>query len=520
MQNDFLKTEPSASLSKGFPESLVVLDCETTGRRAEYHRIIEIGLIIIEQGEVTATWKTYINPETALPPIIRDITGIDPAALSAAPRFSDIADSLLETLAGRVLVAHNARFDYGFLRNEFSRAGKQYSTKPLCSLKLSRAMYPQFAKHSLDQIIKRFEFSVSSRHRALDDAHVVHQFLLSTSSLFSESEIAKVCNRLIKTTTLPTLVDQSQIERLPNAPGVYYFYDDKDALLYIGKSIDIRTRVLSHFSQDYKHHKALKMSSRIARIDFTRTPTDFGAQLLESQQIKTLYPVFNSRLRKVKSLLQITLLNNKTGYLVAKLEKVELDDSVAGQAESYGLFRSRRQAMKRLEALADKFGLCHQLLGLEASNGQHTPCFRYQLKRCSGACCQKETAEQYNRRLQTALGDYQKQVWPYCGPVLVEETSLNAGISEPDNSAYHLIDQWVYLAKLRAPEELSHFNLRISGSDERTTTLAGQSLVTANRALETPPNFDLDAYFILIRFLLKPENHAAHRLKVHELESR
>ena len=155
MQLNWLQKEASA-LSESFPEKMVLFDCETTGGSAKYHRIIEVGLIVIENGEIVETWQSFCDPERPLPKTIQTLTGISPTNLCGAPLFSDIADKLFRFLTDRVLVAHNARFDYGFLKAEFARVGIKYSTKPLCSVKFSRLMYPQFPRHGLSQIIKRF----------------------------------------------------------------------------------------------------------------------------------------------------------------------------------------------------------------------------------------------------------------------------------------------------------------------------------------------------------------------------
>ena len=185
MQLNWLNQNDSInhSLSAGFPDKMVILDCETTGGRAKYHRIIEIGLLVIEDGRLIETWQSFINPETIVPNFIQKLTGIKPNMLNNAPKFSEIADKLHELLENRTLVAHNARFDYSFLKSEFSRIGVNYNAKPLCSVKLSRNLYPQFKRHGLSEIIKRFDLNIENRHRALDDAKMVYGFFIKTSSI-------------------------------------------------------------------------------------------------------------------------------------------------------------------------------------------------------------------------------------------------------------------------------------------------------------------------------------------------
>ena len=163
-----LLTQSASSLSDGFPSKMVILDCETTGGKSTYHRIIELGYMVIEDGQCIHRQQQFINPESSIPPGIQRLTGIRPEMLKDAPRFADIAEELLAILKDRVLVAHNARFDYGFLKNEFKRCGLNYKSKPLCSVKFSRRLYPQFRRHGLDQIIRRFHFSIEQRHRAFD----------------------------------------------------------------------------------------------------------------------------------------------------------------------------------------------------------------------------------------------------------------------------------------------------------------------------------------------------------------
>ena len=210
MQLNWLDSEIPSTLSSGFPAKMVLLDLETTGGKAIYHRIIEIGLLVIENGELVEKWQTFVDPEASLPPFIQKLTGINPGMLQGAPRFEAIAEELLSKLAGRTLVAHNARFDYGFLKNEFERIGISYNAKPLCSVKFSRNLYPQFKRHGLSQIIERFEISIENRHRAMDDAEMIYKFFQKSSALFSDDEIAATCKTLLKRPSLPTLLDKKE----------------------------------------------------------------------------------------------------------------------------------------------------------------------------------------------------------------------------------------------------------------------------------------------------------------------
>lgn len=511
LQIDWLDDHDSKNLSKGFPEKMVLFDCETTGGRASYHRMTEVGLIVIENGEIIETWQSLINPERTVPAGITRLTGISDAMVKTAPKFAEIADELLRKLSGRVLVAHHARFDYGFLKREFERAGIKYNDKPLCSVKFSRLLYPQYNRHGLDYIIRRFKLSIEKRHRAMDDAYMIYLFFVKSSQIHKEDDIESVCQQLLNEHTLPSQIRRADVDRLPRSPGVYYFYDERDVLLYIGKSVNIKQRVLGHFSQDHKNHKDLKMSASIARIEFDRTVTDFGAQILESSQVKSLKPLYNSRLRRVRKLFRLITEQHPDGYVYPEIKQVKVDDSDHIVQDHYGLFRSPKQAQNKLQKLADHFFLCHQVLGIEGGHvGDNKPCFRYQLKKCWGVCCQQESYVEHNDRLMKALQGYQQKVWPWPEAVLIEERGQEEGLAQQ----FHLVNQWIYLKTINDEHELaeSGYNLVNSGSS------SGDEIRSSQQS-QISDGFDLDIYFILVRFLLDSEKLRINNIKIRQLES-
>jgi len=297
------------------------------------------------------------------------------------------------------------------------------------------------------------------------------------------------------------------VDNLPKAPGVYYFYDQGGALLYIGKSINIRHRVLSHFSSDHSNPKDLRISRKLAHIDFELTPTDFGAQLRESDQIKQLSPIYNRRLRRSRKLFQYRVDSDNQGYQRLTVQQVTAAEP---SQEYFGLFRSPRQALTKLQQLADQFSLCHRLLGLESTGNARgdQPCFRYQLKKCLGACCGREPPDSYNQRLDKAIKQYPIQAWPYPGPILVEERSPQ----DRDLTTFHLVDNWRYIAKLSLAEDIYDHGLRLAAP-------ADVSAAPTPSRLPSDSSFDLDMYFILIRFLLNPDKLKLNNLKLWPLVS-
>ena len=466
----------------GFPEKMAILDCETTGGKATRDRMTELAIILVDNGQVVETWQSLINPQTVIPPWITKFTGISNSMVADSPSFETLWPTIQAKLQARVLVAHNARFDYGFLKNEAKRCGQTLSLKTLCSVKLSRLMYPQFRKHSLDAIIQRLGCGVEHRHRAMDDTQVILQLFERLSLAFDETNIAEACNRILKRPSLPSQLDEQQLDAIPDSPGVYYFYNEHHRLLYVGKSINLKTRVLSHFYQDHQTQVDHHLSHQLHHIEFDETPSDFGAQILESQQVKTLSPSLNRRLKKVTKLYQYKLIEEH-GYLHIKIQAV----SDTRQNESvFGLFRSRRQASNRLEKLVDEHFLCHRLSGLE--KGSKGACFAFQVKKCMGACCNKEPAVSYNVRVENAMNKLKTQQWPFNSPVIVEEFNPVSKLK-----AFHLVNDWCYLGKIKTALDLWSYEPYFNQNDQTVTLQQHDDF------------FDLDIYFILVRFLLSDD---------------
>ncbi len=200
---------------------LIFLDLETTGASADRDRITEVGLIEVADGELVNEWSTLVDPGRAIPPVIASLTGITDEMVANAPSFAEIAAGLLERLEGRLLVAHNARFDYGFLRAEFRRIGIRFRARVLCTVRLSRALFPEHRHHNLDSVMQRFGLSCAARHRALGDAQVVWAFARELGRVVESERLAKAVAAVTQVPALPAGLDPERFEDLPDAPGVY-----------------------------------------------------------------------------------------------------------------------------------------------------------------------------------------------------------------------------------------------------------------------------------------------------------
>ena len=452
---------------------LAIVDLETTGAHPVHDRVTEIAVIEVDGGEVTGEWSTLVNPETTIPAAIQALTGITNDMVAGAPRFGALAVELGARLAGRVLVAHNARFDYGFLKQEFERAGHQYRARTLCTVKLSRRLYPEHARHNLDSLIERHGLECRARHRAMGDAEAVWQFLRVAEAERGEEVLAVAARQVAKQPTLPAHIDRAMVDAVPDAPGVYLFYGEGAAPLYIGKSIAMRTRVLQHFGDDVRSSKEMQLAREVRRIEWQRTAGELGALLREAELVKQLLPVFNRQLRRPAELCGFAL--------DAKQLRLVRDFDAEGLAHVHGLFRSRRAALEALRGIADEHGLCLQTLGFETT--RKGACFRHQIRRCAGLCAGKETFQAHHARLAAALGVLKTLAWPWRGPVGVVEED-----PERETTDLHLVHQWCYLGTAKSAAEVPE-------------------LLEGARRLR----FDLDQYQILARHL------TAKRARVVEL---
>lgn len=403
------------------PKILCFLDTETTGLKITRDRIIEIGILRVENGKLTKIFKSFVNPGVDLPPEITTISGITAKDLENAPTFRQIKQDIREILDDAVMVAHNVRFDYSFLKNEFRRLEESFNQKHFCSMKLARKLFPKWKHHSLDMVIENMRIKCKKRHRALDDAKVLHHFYRKIQKQFSPKVLQKAINLAMKRPTLPMNLKPADLDNLPETPGVYIFYGKSGAPLYIGKSVNIRERVLSHFSSDHSHSFEMKISQQVQSIEAIQTKGNLGALILESRLIKKLLPLYNRKLRVSRKAVLAKEYQTKEGYKGIVLEEADyIDPSQMGDILS--VFKSKKQAKELLIQLAEEKNLCEKLLGLEKSRGA---CFNYRLGRCFGACLGKEKILKYNLRFWEALSRIKLKPWPYKGPIRVENLTID-----------------------------------------------------------------------------------------------
>ncbi len=453
---------------------LVCVDLETTGGSAAWHRIIEIGVVEVDRDGTRREWSTLVNPGTRIPPQIVAFTGISDAMVATAPDFASVHRELLARLTGRLFVAHNARFDYGFIRAELGRLDIRWSARSLCTVKLSRRLFPGEPRHNLDAVMARHAIDCSARHRALGDARVLADVIACWRAEQDPTELSRAVELLLREASLPAQLPPELADDLPEGAGVYRFYGEEGALLYVGKSRNLRNRVLDHFAPTARSPVDERLAKAVRRVAWTETAGELGALLVEARAVKAEQPLHNRRLRASGAPWTIRL--KAAAGAPARAELMEFDAlSIEEQQEVYGLYRDRRSAQRALEEIARAHQLCRRVLGLELGAGDPDggSCFAFQLKRCRGACRGLESAALHDTRVRLALSPQRLKPWPYRGRILVGERDWRG---EED---LHVLSGWKYLGTVREREAAEGLD-----ADEAS--------------------FDPDVYRILKRFLAAP----------------
>lgn len=448
-----------------FDRDLAIVDVETTGMSPFHDRVIEVAIIRISKNKVVDKFTSLLNPEMRLSPYISMFTGITTEQLKDAPLFYDIKDKVTELLEDAVFVAHNVRFDYNFIRNELKRTGQSFRAKTFCTVRLSRRLFPEFRSHSLESVINRYNFKFENRHRAYDDAYVLWQFLKKVKKSVPKKTLEKTYADLTKSLYSVDINIKTQVDSLPESPGVYIFYDKNNTVLYVGKSKNIIDRVIAHFSEDTTSTKHLSLMKEVNRIDHIKTTGELGAMLLEARLVKELHPIYNAQLREKKAFIVLEKTKDKKGYFTFKEKTVTSLTNVETE-NLLGTFKSKRSAKEYLNEFAEKYHLCKKVLGIDSSNSS---CFDYKLGKCKGACIGKESKKIYNGRFLIAfIESRQFRKWPYKKPINIVEKD-----EEEDKWESYEIDKWCLLGKKNSLGDEENFD----------------------------PIFELDYYKIISRYL-------------------
>jgi DNA polymerase III subunit epsilon len=374
-----------------------IVDIETTGGSSRIEKITEIAIFQHDGEKITGEFVTLINPERNIPYFITNLTGITNEMVEDAPRFFEVAKTIIEMTEGRTLVAHNAKFDYSFIRQEFKSLGYNYRRSLLDTVTLGRKLIPGHRSYSLGNICKDLGIMINGRHRAEGDAFATVR--LFEMLLEIDSDKTGRYSGQIKNTRLSKLnpnLNVEKIDSIPEEPGIYYFYNEKGDLIYIGKSRNLQQRVRTHLSNNTTN-RAMEMRDLIADIDWEVTGSELIALLMESSEIKKSKPVYNRAQRRTGFQWGIFSFTDSKGYINFNYAKLDAEDNPVS------VFTGKERAKSMLMSLVEKYELCQKLTGLYETNG---PCFHFHVGICKGACCGKEPPDSYNERALKAAEEF------------------------------------------------------------------------------------------------------------------
>ncbi|MEO6070717.1 MAG: exonuclease domain-containing protein [Chitinophagaceae bacterium] len=377
-----------------------IVDIETTGGYAAANGIIEISIRLFDGVQEVEHYETLINPDQNIPRYIQAFTGITNDMVADAPRFSEVAEKIFRLLEGNIFVAHNVNFDFSFIKNHLQFYGFTLNSKKLCTVRLSRQIFPGYASYSLGNLCQSLGITLENRHRAAGDSAAT----VTLFRLLLQSDKAKAIDTSLKRNSkeqlLPPNVPKLHFEKLPSCSGVYYFHDQKGKVVYVGKAKNIRSRVNSHFSNNSDSRQKQNFVRHVFGISFQSTATELMAAILESTEIKRLWPPFNSSQKKPEELFGIFMYEDQNGYMRLAIEKKRKNSNPIYtfhyKVDGHGVIRK----------LMKEFLLCPKLCFMQTDSDT---CAGITDEYCLGACEKRESYQTYNGRVLEAIASLTKR---------------------------------------------------------------------------------------------------------------
>ena len=371
-----------------------IVDIETTGGYASANGITEISIKVFDGEKIIEQFETLINPNQVIPKYIQAFTGITNEMVQQAPTFEEVAEKVYTILQGNIFVAHNVNFDYSFIKNHLEFYGYTLNAKKLCTLRLARQIFPGLSSYSLGNLCHSLDIELKNRHRAGGDAGATVILFKKLLAQDSKNIIATSLHRHSKEQALPPNVPQQHFIQLPATPGVYYFHDNKNKVIYVGKAKNIKKRVNSHFSNNSDSRQRQNFLRNTYAISFKSCGTELMASILEAAEIKRLWPIFNQAQKQPEDVYGIYLYEDQNGYLRLVIDKKRRHSTPVCS------FHHKVDIHNFLKKLITRFYLCPRLCYIQMDNEK---CVGMIEEYCYGACEQLENAALYNNRVKQAL---------------------------------------------------------------------------------------------------------------------
>jgi len=298
-----------------------IVDIETTGSQPDGNGITEIAVVLHNGTEVEGRYETLVNPRYTIPTYVAHLTGISNQMVASAPPFEDVAENIFNLLKNRVFIAHNVNFDYSFIKHHLRMAGFEWNTKKLCTLKLARKSFPGLQRYGLGHLCRTLEIPITNRHRAGGDADATAYLFGMILKKSGEKVVREFLRKENREQILPPNLPNEQVNNLPYTPGVYYFHNGKGKVIYVGKAISLKARVVSHFTGLNTGKKRQEFLRNIHSVTFKECPTELTACILESVEIKRLWPIYNVSQKKPSQAYGIYSFEDNRGYQRLAIDK-------------------------------------------------------------------------------------------------------------------------------------------------------------------------------------------------------
>ena len=286
-----------------------IIDIETTGGKFDSESITEIAILKYDGEKILDQFSSLVNPEKEIDSFVKKLTGINNQMLKNAPKFFNIAKRIINITDDCVLVAHNASFDYRVLKTEFRRLGYNYNKKTICTVNLSKKLIPNKSSYSLGKLTKNLGIPLKRNHRALDDAIATFNLFKLLQDHDLEKKILKkeIKNLRLNSVSINIL---KYIDKIPSKIGIYYFYNEKKEIFFIGMSSNLKKKVLNHFIKNDK--KSNDIIKKIKTISFSLTGNKIIAVLKMKNEINKISPFYNKKENNFQ--MRKNIYNKKSNY--------------------------------------------------------------------------------------------------------------------------------------------------------------------------------------------------------------
>ena len=369
-----------------------IVDIETTGGHASSNGITEIAVLIHDGKKVVKKFETLLNPLKKIPYFITALTGIDNAMVANAPTFSDVAEIVFELLRDKIFVAHNVNFDYSFVKHQLKSCDIDLTLKKLCTVRLGRKVFPELHSYSLGNLCRALKIPIDNRHRAGGDAAATvllfEKYLQNDGQLHIDAMLKKSSAEQ----WLPLHLTKADIQQLPNKPGVYYFNNEKNKIIYVGKAVNIKKRVSSHFTHNEGDKKRQNFIRNIHSITYTECASELEALVLESAEIKRLWPKYNASQKQPQQKFCLYMFEDSKGYLRLAIDKRRK------HLPSLYNFNLLHEGLVLLKKMVEEFGLNEKL------------CFVNKLPLTIEENLALESPNAYNPKINNAVEALNKQL--------------------------------------------------------------------------------------------------------------